>query len=83
MEERPDLEPCHNVMQDIAEVEESSSTGQVPAVTFEVHEAKSTMSQSHDLLEENELMQQNTSAHVRDRDTAHKHERTNDEALRP
>lgn len=56
MEERFDFHPGDDVVEDVAEIEESGCAGKIPAVAFEIHEAECTVSESHELFEENEFM---------------------------
>lgn len=83
MEERFDFHPGDDVVEDVAEIEESGCAGKVPAVAFEIHEAECTVGESHELFEENEFMEENTSSHVGGCDACHEQETANDEALRP
>lgn len=60
------------IMQNVREVEQGSGTRQVPAISFEIEETEGTVSQSHELFSENELVEKDASTHVCHCDTGHK-----------
>lgn len=71
------------IMQNVREVEERSSARQVPAISFEIEETEGTVSQSHELFSENELVEKNASAHICHCNACHEQKSTNDKTLRP
>lgn len=81
MEERPDLQPCDVIVQDVANVQQRRRRGEVPAITFPVHETECPMRQRKQLLCKNQFVQQDPSSHVDHREAGHDDERADEEAL--